>query len=334
MEEVAHLDVKQVAGRLTIRMDNPRMKVWLKPDSDSRCQSLTPPLQEQLRTLVQADATHARIARAVERANMEIHTDVASNFSIPSLHSQVCLYPSASDITVDTVDGRQGQIVFRTMAHVSVIATADTSCPALTLAPSMPASAAVAHAPSPLTIASEVALAHNVLSEIMEAKLRSTVMEMSDYGGKTLVQKVTATDAAGKVLIAVEISGYLRGTLYFWGVPQLEHWKNGGSVLTIPDLRLDPESKRILEEIRPDLGHIVDDKLGWMVREAAKIDLGERLDKIQSVVIGPHQAGEITVNVTAVRLRPETVSSTPQGLVTDVRMDATAYAVGRFNLRG
>src|SRR5262249_45141246 len=133
------------------------------------------------------------------------------------------------------------------------------------------------------------------------------------------------------VLYAVDTNGYLRGTLYFWGTPQLQtQLQSGRMALSIPDLRLDPESRRMLETIEPGLGSTVEQKMTWQVRDASNIDLSDRIAMVQTAISSPYQTGDVTVTITPVSVRPGEVYTTPQGLVTDVTMEATGNAVGKF----
>src|SRR5262249_19772301 len=55
IEETAQLDVRQIGDNAVIALVNPRMRVWLKPESDARCNMFNAPLAEQVRELINAD---------------------------------------------------------------------------------------------------------------------------------------------------------------------------------------------------------------------------------------------------------------------------------------
>jgi len=335
VEETAQLDVRQHGDNTIITMVNPQMRVWLKPESDARCNMFNTPLQEQVRELINADLIHARLASAVEHTGMRIRTNVGESlngpfaYSMQPTQSELCLYPTPSQITVGTFEGNQREAVLRTMAVVSPTAIVGRPCPAAPAA-AVPMRAGTVPSPQPLTIVSGVLLPYDALTDMVQNRLRSAEFPLSD--GQTIrIDRVRARDAYGKVLFEVDASGYLNGTLYFWGTPELQMQPSTGrTVLAIPDLRLDPESMRMLDSIDQGLGMTVDQKMSGRIREASRVDLTDRIAMVQNAVAVPHQAGDMVVTFTPVRLQPGYAYSTSDGVVTDVTMEATGNAVGKF----
>ncbi len=91
----------------------------------------------------------------------------------------------------------------------------------------------------------------------MQDKLFHSKVQLDTLLNDTLIiERVTASDASGRALIAVQTGGSLDGTIYYWGTPQFE----GGTVLAIPDLQMASESKIALDSIkvgycRSSIGH-------------------------------------------------------------------------------
>ena len=63
----------------------------------------------------------------------------------------------------------------------------------------------------------------------------------------------------------METSGAVRGILYYWGTPRLEH---EGNAITIPDLQMANETKMALDEMMDGYWHVVDEELGPRLKNA------------------------------------------------------------------
>ena len=332
IEETAQLDVRQIGDNAVIGLVNPRMRVWLKPESDARCNMFNVPLAEQVRELINADIVHARMTNAIEQTGMRIRADGLYGpfaYAMQPANARLCVYPAPQQVTVGTLEGNQHQAVLRTMAVVSPTAVVGGTCPPASVSP-VPVRVGPVPPEQPLTIVSGVLLPYETLSDTVESRLRFSEIQVGPNGETVQIERVRASDASGRVLYAIDTNGYLRGTLYFWGTPQLQTQPNGRLALSIPDLRLDPESRRMLDTIDPALGSTFEQKMTWKVRDASNVDLSDRIAMVQTAVASPFQTGDMTVTLTPVSLRPGEVYSTPQGLVTDVTMEATGNAVGKF----
>jgi hypothetical protein len=93
-------------------------------------------------------------------------------------------------------------------------------------------------------------------------------------GSTVVIERVSASDVTGRTLLAVDTSGDVKGTLYYWGTPQLEH---DGNIITIPDLQIANETKMALEEIKSGYWQMVNDELQPRLRQASTIDLSQRI---------------------------------------------------------
>jgi hypothetical protein len=183
----------------------------------------------------------------------------------------------------------------------------------------------------PMVITSGIVLPYRDLSDVLKLKLRQTEYSLDDTDQTIRIDRVTASDASGYALLAVETSGYLNGTMYFWGTPQLQSQATTGqTILAIPDLRMDAETRRALDSISSGLSRRVDQRLTPDLREASYVDLSDRLGYVQNAFATPYQMGDTSVVFRPIRLQPGQVYSTPQGLVTNVTMETSADAQGRF----
>ena len=118
---------------------------------------------------------------------------------------------------------------------------------------------------------------------------------------KLRIEKASAADAGGKVLITIDTSGYVNGPVYFIGTPQWE-----GSTLTVPDVQMDTETRRMLDAEKAGLWNQVDQTLKEKVRRAARLDLADQIAAIKKAVGGPHKTKELT-DISAGQIRPQRV---------------------------
>jgi hypothetical protein len=136
-----------------------------------------------------------------------------------------------------------------------------------------------------------------------------------------VIDQATASDSSGKVLITIRTAGDLNGTIYYWGTPRLE---GAGSVLMIPDLQMASESKTMLDNIKVGYWQQVDQSLRNKVQTAARVDLSDRIAKMQSAITGTHTSGEVTTAMTMAHQQPQRAYSTPGALVADILFEGTA----------
>jgi len=136
-----------------------------------------------------------------------------------------------------------------------------------------------------------------------------------------VIEQATASDSSGRVLIAIRTAGNLNGKIYYWGTPRLE---GVGSVLTLPDLQMASESKVMLDNIKVGYWQQVDQSLRNKVQTAARVDLSDRIAKMQSAITGTHTSGEVTTVMTMAQQQPQRAYSTPEALVADILFEGTA----------
>jgi hypothetical protein len=358
IEETANMDVRQVGNEAHISMVNPRMRVWLKPESDQRCNMFNMPLQDGVRNLINADKVHARLVDSLEQSRLRIRTDFADSLRGPLAYTllpsntQLCIYPSPQEVKVGQLEGDARHATLRTVAVIQPTTTIGNPCPAPAATQPVPVRFGTMDTMAPagqtVTIVSGILMPYSKVSEIIDSKLSgqgepsidqathpgnsvpSAEFALGDQGETVRIERVVAQDAGGKVLLTVETSGYLKGSMYFWGTPRIQTLPNGHTALTIPDLQMDSETKRMLDHIDAGLGARADQRMTPRIRDAAYINLTDRIAYVQNAVSYPYRNRDMTVTFQPVRLAPENVYSTPQGLVTDVTMETTANAEGRF----
>ena len=128
-----------------------------------------------------------------------------------------------------------------------------------------------------------------------------TLPERGLFGERKLrIDNVSASDGGGKLLMMVETSGYVNGPLYFLGTPQLE-----GTTLTVSDMQMDIETRRVLDAEKAGLWNQVDQDLKDKVRRAARIDLADQITAVKKAVGSPHKAGDLALDIAPGQLRPK-----------------------------
>jgi hypothetical protein len=144
------------------------------------------------------------------------------------------------------------------------------------------------------------------------------------------IERIIASDVHGRTLLAVDTSDAVKGTLYYWGTPQLEH---DGNIITIPDLQIANETKMALEEIKSGYSQMVNDELQPRLREASTIDLSQRIGTMKQALSGQHKSGPLAMDVLLAKQEAGQVVSTKDALVADVLLEGTASAAGRLPVK-
>jgi hypothetical protein len=136
-----------------------------------------------------------------------------------------------------------------------------------------------------------------------------------------VIDKATASDSSGKVLLTINTTGDLNGPIYYWGTPRLE---GEGSVLTMSDLQMASESKTMLDDIKTGYWQTVDQQLRDKLQTATRVDLSDRIEKMISAITGTHPSGDVTREMTIAQQQPQRAYSIPGALVADILLEGTA----------
>lgn len=153
----------------------------------------------------------------------------------------------------------------------------------------------------------------------------------STASDRAVIEQVSAADASGRVLVTVELSGDLKGTIYYWGTPRLD---DGGRSLSVPDLQMANESKSAIDSIRIGYWQLVDRELNQKLRQAMAVDISAQVDRLKQTLTGTHRSGGVTMDILVTRQLPDQVRSSPQGLTVIILLEGTANATGQVTLEG
>jgi hypothetical protein len=176
-----------------------------------------------------------------------------------------------------------------------------------------------------------VPVPYAVLNQQLQERLYHQEAHLPTTLGSTVViERVVASDVTGRTLLAVDTSGDVKGTLYYWGTPQLEH---EGNIITIPDLQIANETKIALEEIKSGYWQMVNDELQPRLRQASTIDLSQRIGTMKQALSGQHKSGGLNMDLLFAKQEASQVVSTKDALVADVLLEGTASASGRLPVK-
>ena len=104
-------------------------------------------------------------------------------------------------------------------------------------------------------------------------------------------------------------------------------------MITIPDLQMANETKMALDEVKDGYWQMVDAELQPRLRQAATIDLGQRIGNMKSALSGQHKSGGLAMDLLIGRQEAGQVSSTKDAIVADVLLEGTASATGRLPVK-
>jgi hypothetical protein len=202
-----------------------------------------------------------------------------------------------------------------TSAKPVKIATTPTEAPAVT-----------SPQERPYKILAAVPVPYAILNQELQSRLFHKSITLDQNRDSALIERVTASDANGRVLMAVETTGGLDGTLYYWGTPQFQ---DGGKSIRIPDLQMANESKRALDSMQMGSWQMVDRQLRDRLRDAALIDISNRVERMKTALSGQHHAGDLNMDMLMARQQPDQVRTTKDGLIASYFLEGTATASGR-----
>ncbi len=338
LEGTGRLMLQQQDEDLVVTMTDSLASMSLKPESDGKCNMFNVPVKEQLAELFRQDAIKQDVVDAVNRAGFTIpihfvwerlHGPVA--VSLAQANQQLCLYGKVRDVTVGSLKGTAQQTTISGVARQTPTALYEAACQTPAIAPVLvkmePTSPAATTEVRPYKVLLSVPIPYAVLNQQLndtlfhsEAKLPSAFVD-----DRLRIERVTASDANGRVLLAVETSGDVKGTIYYWGTPTLE---DDGDMITLPDLQMATESRAALDDIKTGYWQRVDQELREPMREAVKFDLSQRLGDMKSAMSGQHKSGGLTMDLLFSRQEAARAYSTGDAVVADVLLEGTANATG------
>ena len=304
LEGTGRLTLREQDQGLLVTMSDSRISINLKPESDSKCNMFNVAVKDQLVELFQQEAINQQISQSVERAGHSIPIQLVLDrlqepIVVGQANSKLCLYGKAQDFTVGSLKGPAQQTTIMGIARQTPVAMYQTPCQKPTTTPPlkvyMDNTAVAVQEGQPYKILLSVPVPYAVLSQQLQDKLfHQDVKLRTSFGNRVTIERAVASDVNGRSLISVATSGAVSGTLYYWGTPRLEQ---EGNVITIPDLQMANETKMALDEMTDGYWQVVDEELGPRLRQAATIDLTQRIGSMKSALSGQHKSGGLAMDM-------------------------------------
>ena len=296
LEGTGRLMLREQDQTLLVTMIDSRTSISLKPESDSKCNMFNIAVKDQLAELFEQEALNQHIGQSVERAGHSIPIQLVWDklqepMAVGQANSQLCLYGKAQDFTIGSLKGPAQQTTIKGVARQMPVALYQTPCqkPATTTQPlkvNMDNTVVAAQEGQPYKILLTVPVPYAVLNQQLQDKLFHQEAKLpTTFGDRLMIERAVASDIAGRSLLSVETSGNLNGILYYWGTPRLEQ---EGNVITIPDLQMANETKMALDKVKSGYWQMVDAELQPRLRQAATIDLTQRIGSMKSALSGQH----------------------------------------------
>ncbi|MEO8339775.1 MAG: DUF4403 family protein [Nitrospirota bacterium] len=326
LDTTGQLEIEQVGDVFVLSLINPQMVIALKPESESKCNMFNSPVNDQLGELLNRGMLVQTIKQTVDAGGFQIplkqvwtrlQAPVAAN--VAAFNMQACIYGKPAEIAIGTLKGMGLRTTIPMVVKETPTATFENSCGKPSDSAMTVTSGAALLDGQPYKVLASVTVPYSLVNQGLQEKLLHQPMKIE--GKDIVIEQATASDSSGRVLMTIRTAGNLNGMIYYWGTPQLE---GVGSVLTFPDLQMASESKIMLDMIKVGYWQQVDQSLRNKVQEAARVDLSERIAKMQSAITGTHTSGEVTTVMTMAQQQPQRAYSTPGALVADILFEGTA----------
>lgn len=337
IEGTGRLILREQPQGLLVTLGEPQTSINLRPESDNKCNMFNVPLKTQLAELMRVEAVKQSVVRSVEEAGYVVPLTALWNrlqepVAVKSANTQLCLYGKAKDVTVGSLKGPVDQTTITGIARQTPVAVFQTPCQLQTTLPPLKvhmdnAAAAVSDG-QPYRVLLSVPVPYGVMNQQLQQQLFHQEMKLpTTFGPTMMVERVTASDVSGRTLFAVETSGNVNGTLYYWGTPHLEP---DGNLIIIPDLQMADETKIALDGIRTGYWQLVNNELKPRLEHASAIDLSQRIANMKTALSGQHKAGGLVMDLLLARQEAGQIVSTKDALIADIVLEGTASASGRL----
>ena len=339
LEGTGRLELREQDQGLLVTMSQPQTSMNLKPESDTKCNMFNLPVKDQLAELFKQESVRQHIAQSLEQAGYVIPLNLIWDrlqepMPVSSGNTKLCLYGKAKDFAIGALKGPVQNTTITGVVRQTPVALFQTPCqkPGSTpLKVHMDSAATAMQEGQPFRILLSVPVPYAVLNQQLQERLYHQGVKLpTTFDNDLTIERVTASDVTGRTLFAVETSGDTKGTLYYWGTPQLEQ---EGNMITIPDLQIANETKIALEEIKSGYWQMVDDQLKPRLRQASTLDLSQRIGTMRSALSGQHKSGSFAMDLLVAKQEAGQVVSTKDALVADVFLEGTASAAGRLPVK-
>jgi hypothetical protein len=331
VDTTGQLDLRQDGDFLVVGLKNPQTTIELKPESESKCNMFNIPVKDQLPELLNRGVLVQGVKTAVDEGGFkvplqQVWTRLESPVAVTvvNTNTQACLYGKPVEMAIGTLEGNAKRTTIPIMVKETPTAMFQNSCSKPSGNSMKVTSGSAPLAGQPYKVLATVGVPYSVLNQTLQEKL---FHQQLTFGGlmkdNVVIDQVTASDSSGKVLLAVQTTGDLNGTIYYWATPRLD---GGGSVMMLHDLQMAGESKKMLDDVKVGYWQLIDQQLREKVQTAARVDLSDRIAKMKTAMTGTHKSGDLTMDVRMARQQPQRVYSTPGALVADVLFEGTASA--------
>ncbi len=337
IEGTGQLSLREQDQGLHVILTDPRTTIDLKPESDTSCNMFNIPVKEQLAELFNREALAQHITRSVDQAPYVIPLHLVwerlqQPVSIGQADRRSCLYGRVHEFVVGSMKGPAQHTTIAGVARQTPVAIYQVPCrtsnDSSPMKVHMDRSIVAAQEGQPYKILLSMPVPYEVLSRQLQERLFHQQVQLpTTFGSTLLIEQVSASDTKGQTLLAVDTSGSLNGTLYYWGTPLLER---DGNLISISDLHMAAETKTALEDIKPGYWRMVDQELKARLQKAASIDLSQQVDNVKTALSGQHKSGWLGIDLFIVRQESVHVMSTENTLVADVILEGTASATGQL----
>lgn len=332
------LQLVQNRDTLSFAFDPTHLAVTTKPESDARCNMFNVAINEQLPELLGLMQIKTAMAEAVHPETFRIPFQriwdtLEGPLSMPvaSLNTRACLYGNPREMVMSQQKGTLRETVIAGTAKQMPLVTYEMTCPEAAPTVALVNSGPPSSENTPYVMLAKIPLSYEQVSHQLQDKLFHQTMFLDSTANESaVIEKVTAADANGRVLLTVETAGELKGTIYYWGTPRLD---DTGKSLTIPDLQMANESRTAIDSIRLGFWQTVDRELQPKLRQAMAIDLSTQVDRLKQSVTGSHRSGDLTMDILVTRQQPDEVRSTAQGITVSLLFEGTANATGQMTLQ-
>jgi hypothetical protein len=336
LDATGKLTMVQQGDALSFGFEPTQTAVTTKPDSDARCNMFNVPMSEQIPDLFGLPEIKTALAEAVHPQEFaiplqRIWDDLGGPLSIPiaSLNTRACMYGNPREMVLGGQKGTTQETIISGTAKEMPFITYETTCTEAAPTVALVNSGSFPPDNKPYTLVARIPLSYQQVSHQLQSKLFHQSLFLDTPSETAVIERVSASDANGRSLVAIDMTGDLKGTIYYWGTPRLEE---GGRTISVPDLQMANESKAAIDSIRIGYWQLVDRELNNKLRQAMTVDISSQVDRLKKTITGTHRSGGTTMDILITRQEPDHVRSTPQGLTATIMLEGTANATGQINL--
>lgn len=311
-----------------VRGEKPQLRIDLGKESVTTCTMFNVDVTSQVKKALNDRKLKEKVLSTLEAAKVGVEKDRINDLlnskiavDVPDLGSKICLYPQLEEITFDRFEGTLERATLHAQLRGHPFAIIDRQCPDNPRPPDVELKMGDVPERGKFRIVANVAIPYDEVTK----QLRSLEGKTLTFDAKTFwIERISAANAAGNILIKAFTRGYIDGEVHIWGKPKFD---GECSKIRLVDIDFAARSGGWLDSTKIVLGRLRHASIVRKIASKAVFDISDQCKALNDNLAGEHKVKGLTLSVSVEELKAtEEVTSRDDAVVGKIIIAGTAEA--------